>query len=244
MPFFFQHGLGAQLAQPQGLLKNLPNTQLISMDCPGHGATALPAGKVPSFDYYADELLLLMDRLGIHHALFGGISMGAGISINIALRYPQRVKGLVLIRPAWLDQASPENLALLKTASALMPTTNGSEEFKQLDTFQRIQQNVPNAAKSILGVFAATQRKELPLVLKSMVEDKPFQNLNALSAIKQPCLILANEDDPLHPYEMAVALHNAIPDSRLEKVVSRYVDDQAHRKAVEKAVKLFIATIP
>ena len=51
-PFFFQHGLGANLNQPQQLLGKQKNVQLISMDCPGHGATPLPKGQIPSFNFH------------------------------------------------------------------------------------------------------------------------------------------------------------------------------------------------
>ena len=78
-PFHFQHGLGSNLAQPQGLLANLEGIQLISMDCPGHGAAALTSNASPSFAYYSQQLIQLMDHLQIPAAIFGGISMGAGI---------------------------------------------------------------------------------------------------------------------------------------------------------------------
>ena len=33
--------------------------------------------------------------------------MGAGIALNFTLRHPERVLGLVLSRPAWLDAPNP-----------------------------------------------------------------------------------------------------------------------------------------
>ena len=36
--------------------------------------------------------------------------MGAGVALTLALRYPQRVGGLLLVRPAWLAAPAPPNL--------------------------------------------------------------------------------------------------------------------------------------
>lgn len=242
-PFHFQHGLGSHLLQPQSLLAGLDGVRLLSMDCPGHGQAMLPADTLPSFDFYADQLVALMDQLDIDQALFGGISMGAGISTNIALRYPDRVRGLVLVRPAWLDQKTPDNLAILVDAAQWIGKDNGLERFCESADFVAIQQRLPKAAQSILGVFAETQRPEIPTVLKAMVNDAPFADLNALQNIDVPCLLIGNEDDPLHPYEMAEVMHQKINNSKIIKVPSRYLDDKQHREVVHQNVTKFITNL-
>ncbi|NRB48395.1 MAG: alpha/beta hydrolase [Saprospiraceae bacterium] len=239
-PFHFQHGLGSNLTQPQGLLANLEGVRLISMDCPGHGAAALPPDFTPSFAFYSQQVIQLMDQLQISEAIFGGISMGAGISTYIALHYPERVKALVLVRPAWLDQGTPENLKILLTASDYIDQAGNIEGFKQEPSFQTIHRTVPNAARSVLGVFAETQRAEISRVLRAMVKDQPFEDISRLQNIKSPTLIIGNEDDPLHPYRMAETMHQHLPNSKLEKVISRYIDDVEHRQTVVQIVSKFI----
>lgn len=240
IPFHFQHGLGSNLAQPQGLLANLGGVQLISMDCPGHGAAALTGTSTPSFAFYSQQVIQLMDQLQISEAIFGGISMGAGISTYIALQHPERVKALVLVRPAWLDQGLPENLKILLTAADYIDQAGNLEGFKEEPTFQAIHRAVPSAARSVLGVFAETQRAEISTVLRAMVQDHPFKDISQLYHIKSPTLVIGNEDDPLHPYSMAEAMHQHLPNSTLEKVISRYIDDAQHRKTVVQIVSKFI----
>ncbi len=239
-PFVFQHGLGSDLNQPQNLLGELQGIRLISMDCPGHGASALDDVPPPSFQYYADRLLHLLNELAVERAIFGGISMGSGIALNIALRFPEKVKGLVLVRPAWLDSSSPENLSILLEAAQWIGKENGKTHFEQNADFQKIQKLLPKAAASILGVFAPTQRAEIPLVLEKMVNDRPFTSLEALTKIKQPCLIIGNENDPLHPFEMAEKIHQYIAGSELIKVPSRYKNDIEHRKVINRIVSKYI----
>ena len=52
-----------------------------------------------SFDTFADHVVALMDHLGIERCHLGGLSMGSAIALNIALRYPDRFKKLILLRP-------------------------------------------------------------------------------------------------------------------------------------------------
>ena len=234
IPFVFQHGLGSNLNQTPSLLQGLDDVQLISMDMPGHGKTPLPQDTRPSFDFYADQAILLMQKLGIKKPILGGISMGAGIALNIAIRFPEKLSGLVLIRPAWLDQNSPENLEILIDASKYIQEKNGKETFMQIPKFERIRDRLPNAGQSILGVFDPTQRSEIPLVLKSMISDCPFNNLELLKQIEVPCMVVGNENDPLHPYVMAQKIHENIPSSKLHKVISRYIDDVQHKNSIKK----------
>ena len=70
-PFIFQHGLGSNLTQAQSLLGGQEKVQLISMDCPGHGDTPLRLSNPPSFNFYADEVIRLMEHLKIEKAIFG-----------------------------------------------------------------------------------------------------------------------------------------------------------------------------
>src|SRR5262249_57034897 len=96
--------------------------RLLCLDARGHGQTQ-PLGdpSALTFDVFADDLVALLDCLGIGQAIIGGISMGAGVALNIAVRYPERVAGLVLSRPAWLDgPMPPENVARYAAIARLL----------------------------------------------------------------------------------------------------------------------------
>lgn len=239
--FFFQHGLGANVAQPQGLLGGLDGVQLISMDCRGHGESVLAAEDVPSFSVYSQDVRRLMDHLGIEKAVFGGISMGAGISTHMAIHHPDRVEGLILVRPAWLDQGSPANLAILLDIAELINQPNAQAIFEQKSEFARIQSELPNAAKSIMGMFSRPQGVATSRILNHMVQDAPITSMTDLNQLSHPTLVIANEDDPLHPYSFAVDIAERIPTARLEKVISRYINNEQHRAEVRSLVSSFLS---
>ena len=104
LPFVFQHGLGSDRTHPAGVFRGRPGIRLVTLENRGHGLT-WPIGN-PSgytFNQFAEDVLALMTHLECSPFVAGGISMGAGIGLNLAIRHPERIKGLVLIRPAWLE---------------------------------------------------------------------------------------------------------------------------------------------
>ena len=65
--------------------------------------------------------------------------MGAGIALNIAIRYPEKIKALILVRPAWLHKPHPENLHLFEILAELISKRQGAsisdlKEFKELES--------------------------------------------------------------------------------------------------------------
>jgi pimeloyl-ACP methyl ester carboxylesterase len=120
-PFAFQHGLGGDVSQPADVFSPPPGTRLLSLNCRGHWETR-PLGPVDklSFSSFADDVAALMHHFGLRRAAVGGISMGAGVALNLASRYPKRVAGLVLSRPAWLDSPRPKNLKAYPVIARLL----------------------------------------------------------------------------------------------------------------------------
>ncbi|WP_078592924.1 alpha/beta fold hydrolase [Evansella clarkii] len=72
------------------------NYQTVVWDVRGHGQSSLPKGKVDSEDFSRD-LIALLDHLNIEKAVLCGLSMGGHISLQTAIRYPDRVEALILI---------------------------------------------------------------------------------------------------------------------------------------------------
>ena len=73
------------------------NYQVIIHDARGLGLTSAPRGEDQnSYETLAEDLNRLMEHLNIECAVIGGSSMGGGVSHAFALKYPQKVKALIL----------------------------------------------------------------------------------------------------------------------------------------------------
>ncbi len=71
-----------------------------ALDLPGFGASSKPTTAPYTARYFADTVRATMDALGIGRAHVAGNSMGGRVAIELGLRHPERVGGLVLLCPA------------------------------------------------------------------------------------------------------------------------------------------------
>ena len=75
------------------------------IELPGFGLTPALRKADARFSRLADMVLHVMGELGIERAVFLGHSLGGGIALQIALRKPAAVAGLVLVAPAGLGRS-------------------------------------------------------------------------------------------------------------------------------------------
>lgn len=242
---FFQHGLGADITQPLGLFRPPKGFRLIAFDCRAHGETR-PLGDEAklNFDCFADDLIALLDHLEIPQAVFGGISMGAGISLNAALRYPERTLGLVLSRPAWLDAPLPPNLSVLGVIARMIREHGaqaGRQAFLESADYARLQADSPDAASSMVGQFESTRAEDGVARLERIPNDAPSRDRSRWKEIDVPILVLGNRQDPVHPWSLAETLAGEFNHAELAELTPKSVSKERHAADVQRALEQFLA---
>ena len=238
-PIVLLHGLGSDHRQVRSAFP-FDDRALLTPDLPGHGATIdFGAG----FERSAALVLAMLDHLGIDRFDLGGISMGAGISLSVALSAPERIRRLVLVRPAWLDRPALPQLRLVSELGARIPSVGliAAAVWLEADLELRsIATRIPGAADAIRAILTRPQAQESALVLPRMVADQPFRNLTDLCAMRCPTLVIGNDEDPLHPAELARTLANAIPHATYEHIPPRYVRAADHAAALSRSARDFL----
>ncbi|RKP43429.1 3-oxoadipate enol-lactonase [Trinickia fusca] len=81
--------------------------RVLRYDTRGHGRSSIPPGPY-TFEQLSDDVVGLLDTLGIERAHFCGISMGAMTGIALAARYPQRVNRVVIAQTTPRNGAPPQ----------------------------------------------------------------------------------------------------------------------------------------
>ena len=96
-PVVLVHGLGGNW---QNWLANIPalaaHHRVVALDLPGFGHSSGYAGQV-TMARYADTLVELLDQLDIPAATLVGNSLGGLLTIEAAVRHPERVTAAVLV---------------------------------------------------------------------------------------------------------------------------------------------------
>ena len=71
--------------------------RMIAPDLRGHGETAAPPG-IYSMEAMAEDVIELLEALQISEPIvLGGLSMGGYVALALIAKYPERVRGLMLI---------------------------------------------------------------------------------------------------------------------------------------------------
>ncbi len=241
----FHHGMGGDLAQPLGLLAELRVSRLIAPDARGHGASShLTSRADASFDALADDVVWLADQLGVERFVAGGISMGAGASLNLALRYPGRIEAVILARPAWLDRPMEAwKQEIFEAVADLLETETLAEAERLLsvrEDFQALAAEFPASAASLRGQLTRPQARESTAVLRGFPATAPSADAAAWRRIAVPALVIAHGEDPLHPHRFGQEYARLIPGAKLVTIPSRERNPTGFAAGFQDAVQEFL----
>lgn len=202
--------LGSRSLERSGL-------RVIAYDARGHGESDRPED--PEAYEYSDltgDLGTVLDALDLDSAVLVGNSMGAHTAAAFALAHPERVRGLVLVTPAYTGAPpGPDDLADWDRLAAGL-RADGVDGF--LDAYR----------PAVAGRFSDTvttftrQRLERHHDLEALADaltvvpgSIAFEGLEALAAIEAPTLVVGSRDeaDPGHPLEVAESWSRTIEGS-------------------------------
>jgi pimeloyl-ACP methyl ester carboxylesterase len=241
-----QHGLGGDSQQIADLIgQPPPGFRLIAMDARGHGRS-VPLGdpNCLRFDSMSEDVIGLLDHLELDKAVVGGISMGAGVALNLATRYPSRLHALILIRPVWLDSANPPHLAVFSRLGALLRAEGpdrGRRLFEETEEYHAMYESAPACALSLLDQFREPRAVECLERLERIPRDCPAPDRARWRSLRVPTLVLANDQDPIHPLAVGRELAREIPGSRFEVITSKSVSATRHTKEAREHIGDFLS---
>jgi pimeloyl-ACP methyl ester carboxylesterase len=170
-------------------------------------------GRPLSFDLLADDLASVLDRLGLRHAIVGGVSGGAGVALRFALRHPARVLGLVQVRP--VHAGSERGYSAQQAATfAAMDAVASRAEAEGVQVLRPLYANLPpgvrEKALAMIEDFDAASVVATSHFVASGAQ--PFAAAQELRMLTMPTLLVRG-DDPMHPGDVSDLYAASIPNS-------------------------------
>ncbi len=245
IPLIFQHGIGGNLENIVSLFKFPENIRLISLDSRGHGET-IPVGDLSHFNLYTlvDDIMALMDELHLQKVWLGGMSMGAALAMNAAIRFPERLKGIIIYRPAWLDGGMPSYaLSLYEQIVALLRgfgPDEGKKRFLESEAYKTLLGNFPDTAKSMAAQFMAKKALENVIRFEKLPYQKVVHDISEISRIALPSLIISTKLDPVHPFEYGKCIASLIPHSTFMEATPKSVSAEKHIAESQESITSFL----
>jgi pimeloyl-ACP methyl ester carboxylesterase len=204
-PLLLVHGAGGSHLDWPAELRRLPDATAIAPDLPGHGRSPGPGRQAISA--YVGDLIALLDALQIRRAIVGGHSMGGAIAQTMAINYPERVAGLILIGTGARLHVHPDILNNVRNNPAQvyellinwMWAAHVPEQVLRLGR-KRMAANDPH---TVYGDYVACHA---------------FDVMPQLRRIAAPTLVVGGTADQMTPLQYSTDLAEQIPHAELVTV--------------------------
>jgi pimeloyl-ACP methyl ester carboxylesterase len=242
VPVLWQHGLGADRKQPAEVFPALPGIRRLTLECRGHGGSELGDRSRLSIATFAADAIALLDHLGIHQAIVGGISLGAALSMRLAALHPHRVAALILARPAWVVGPSATMAPYLEIADLLREfgAREGELRFEASASLAAVAAVSPDNAASLRSFFSQANPANTIALLFTIPGGSPGLDAEAIARIKVPTLIIATDQDFVHPLVYAERLQQILPHATLRLITSKTTNKDQYKLDFQEALSQFL----
>jgi 3-oxoadipate enol-lactonase len=203
----------------------------IAFDNRGVGRSSKPPGPY-TIHQMADDTAGLLDVLGITRTHVIGVSMGGMIAQELALRHPQRVRGLVLACTYPEPDADIERqreFSVTQLGGSITASGEMQIDVKALDPMTFFQHLLPavfnpefiaNQLPKLIELFSGALQYgfSLEAILGQVAAVMSHNATDRLHQITAPTLVITGDADRLVPPANSDILAKYIPGARLVKV--------------------------
>jgi pimeloyl-ACP methyl ester carboxylesterase len=202
------HGAGGTHLYWPPQIRRLPGYRVFAIDLPGHGKSGGDRG-CQSIREYTQNILVWLEAVGLHRAVFVGHSMGGAIALTLGLDYPEQVLGLGLVSTG---AQLPVNPLLLEEAGNSATCSRAVEMAVRWSFSLDAHANLLElASRSMMGTRQSVFYGDLLACNTFTVKER-------LDQIHCPSVVICGEQDKMTPVRASQYLQSQIPGAHLDLV--------------------------
>jgi pimeloyl-ACP methyl ester carboxylesterase/DNA-binding SARP family transcriptional activator len=199
-----------------------------------------------SFEAFVEDLEVVADKLGLERFPLIGISQGCAVSIEYAVRHPERVSGLILISgysAGWRLLSTPEEQARREAVIKLTELGWGTDNPAYRHIFS--QTFMPDADPEDLAWFDEFQRRSTSPANAARFQEA-FGHIDVrgrLADVDVPTIVFHSKEDQRIPLELGRALAAGIRGAEFVPLDSRnhiLVDQEPALQACTRRIGRFL----
>lgn len=199
--------------------------QIITFDIRGHGHSTSSEGEPITYTLVAEDMVGILDKLGIEKVYIAGYSTGTGIALEFLLKYPER--GLGLINISGMSEVSDWTLTKEIQLGAFLA---GKGMTKLLAA--SISWSNSNDRELAIKLFRDSRNADPASVKQYYETSYKYRCTEDLWKISQPSLSVYGDQD-LQFYKYAAKIHKGLPYDQLV-----YIRDGNHQLPTKSAIEL------
>lgn len=210
----------------------------IAPDLPGFGRTPLEPGVVSN----PGALLALLDELGLDRVPVVGASFGGLVSLDLALRAPERVAGLVLLDSDLDESAESAELAAFAAEEEAALDAGDVAAAVEANVRTWVTRGDRDVDPAVVDLVAAMQRAafEAQMGVDAELEEPDPPVARRLGEIGAPALVVVGADDDEHFVRLGERLAGELPGAGpLVRIAGA-----AHLPALERPDEVAAVVVP
>jgi pimeloyl-ACP methyl ester carboxylesterase len=186
--------------------------RVILFDLLGHGRSDKPLhASEHRLEYAGEQVVALLDHLGVRRAVIGGMSLGANVSLEVAIKAPDRVSALVCEMPV-LERGTVG--VMLTLFPLLLALRFGG---RPLASLFGLVKRLPRTAHEAFDAMLDTgdDPRAMAAVMHGYTAGPVCPPAAERARIEVPVLVIGHGRDWMHPLNDAEALMAELPHARL-----------------------------
>jgi len=188
------------------------NTRVLLYDCRGMWQSDHPPGPY-TMEQHADDLAALLDALHIEQAHIAGISYGAELSMEFAIKYPQKARTLVL--SSAVSHVEPLLAGWMTSWTAAARAGDAAMLFNVTYPLNFSEAWIAANPKALEVAKQRYQTLDCAAFLELLLSFGALNITGRLHEIAAPTLVIVGEDDILKPRKYAEIIAREIPHAEL-----------------------------
>ncbi len=246
LPVLFVHGFPFDRTVWRHQLATLSRVRRIAPDFRGVGDSGAPPGADGySLTRYADDLVAVLEAVGVRQAVLCGLSMGGYVIFELLRRHPERVKALILAD----TKPEPDSTEAKRGREEL---TQVAQRDGQDAVIERLLPRLLAAATQATQPEVAGQVREMahrwsvPGLVGALrtLRDRP-DSTDTLRDVRVPTLVLVGSEDQIAPPDTARAMAQLIPGAQCHVVpAAGHLAPLEQPLATSRVVADFLRAIP
>jgi pimeloyl-ACP methyl ester carboxylesterase len=201
IPILLIHGAGAS----GGVWEHITYSKFdgfyqIVIDLPGHGKS--PGDGFRTIEGYADFIDSVVTELGLENFILTGHSMGGAISLQYALNFPNKLRGIILLSAGAQFIIPDELLKIAKNDGTLYEYTYS--KVTPLDTIKQAERE--------------NYKSNCIVRYNDLLACNHFNITSKLNRISVDTCIICGDNDLIVPPKYSQYLHKNIKDSQLHLI--------------------------